>query len=146
MTLLIFLKATINAISNEFPVLGIPRVNLGATIEPISTARPDFLQGAATGGIFSGGFLRVGERGEEIIGTPASRVAVFPNKVTNMLTNLTNVLAQPQLQPVYGTNGVSNSYNQSNEYNDSMLNQFYGMNNNQDMMQRLAIQRMRKRR
>lgn len=74
-------------------------------IPRISTALPAFLQpteGAATGGVFGGGLLRVGERGEELIAN-ASKMAVFPNNFVQALDRLTETLiAQPVALPIGG--------------------------------------------
>lgn len=85
-------------------------------INRISTDVPGFLSGgdsnaagengftgAATGGLFQGpGMLRVGEKGEELMGIgSASRVGVFPNEFLQAVTALESVLvrALPSASP-----------------------------------------------
>lgn len=83
----------------------------------ISTALPAFLvpqvPGAATGGMFGKGMLKVGERGPEYIGA-ASKIGVLPAALTRVLDNLGGILAQPapMMIPAGDTyNSNSSTYN-----------------------------------
>lgn len=84
----------------------------GIKFDRISTELPDFLkaptQGAATGGLFGGGLLRVGERGPELIGS-ADKIGVLPANLTRALEGLSTILAQPQAQMI----PAGNTYNSS---------------------------------
>lgn len=64
----------------------------------VSTALPALLTpqvpGAATGGMFGSGLLRVGERGPELIGA-ADKIGVLPAGLTRALEGLGSILAQP---------------------------------------------------
>lgn len=94
------------------------------------------IPGAAEGGTFGPGLLRVGERGQEII-SAASRVSVFPNSVVRGLDALASVMASPApyMSPSMVTNNSSSSYDQS------MVNNFYGVRGSNDVMRRLSIAR-----
>lgn len=91
--------------------------------------------GARTGGDFSGGLLRVGENGEELIANTARRISVFPNE---FLTALDNLSANPQTLPASGAGG-GNTYNNSSESNASYT--FNNLNNDAQVMQRIALLR-----
>jgi hypothetical protein len=83
----------------------------------ISTDIPDFskaLAGAATGGMFTDGLLRVGERGPEMIAS-ASKIGVLPAELTRALQGLSGILAQPQPMMIPG--GDTNYNNSSSTYN-----------------------------
>lgn len=80
-------------------------------IPKISKEPPSWLTGAAQGGVFTKGLLRVGEQGEELIAS-ASKMAVFPNRMVNAMDNLASVMAQPVPMPVsagYGGDTYDNS-------------------------------------
>lgn len=92
--------------------------------------------GAAKGGLFSGGVLRVGEQGEEIVAS-ASKMAVFPNQFVRAVNSLSHVMAQPA--PIIvpgGSNSTTNTYN-----NGGINATFNNVPNNQDAMRRLGIMR-----
>lgn len=84
----------------------------GISFGRISTAVPAFLApavpGAATGGLFGGGLLKVGERGPELIGA-ADKIGVLPANLTRALEGLSTILAQPQAQMI----PAGNTYNSS---------------------------------
>lgn len=82
----------------------------------ISTELPAFLQSAplagARGGIFSKGFMTVGERGTELMYN-ASKMGVVPHEITNLLMGIQNILAQPQPQSVMASSTTNNTSNSS---------------------------------
>lgn len=84
----------------------------GISFGQISTALPAFLMpavpGAATGGVFDSGLLKVGERGPELIGA-ADKIGVLPAALTRALEGLGSILAQPA--PMNVPSG--NTYNES---------------------------------
>lgn len=87
----------------------------------ISTELPAFLQApvlaGATGGIFSKGFMTVGEKGTELMYN-ASKMGVVPHEITAILTSLESILAQPQAMPIYsGGNTTMNSSNSTFNFN-----------------------------
>lgn len=115
----------------------------GAIYEPVSLGRistglPSFLggetPGAATGGLFGGGLLRVGERGEELIAS-ANKLAVFPNNFVRAIDTLSQVMAQAAPVPV-AAGGVDNR-----SYDQSMTNNFYGVQGANDVMRRFNMLR-----
>lgn len=112
---------------------GLASVGSSFTIGRISTELPSFLQppGGATGGMFSSGLMRVGERGPELMYN-ASKVGVIPNDLTRVLTDLSTILAQPQALPLMG----GNTYNDSNS---NMTNNFYGVQGASDVMKRFSM-------
>lgn len=84
------------------------------------TAPAPTFPGAASGGIFTGGRLRVGERGAEIMTNAASKTAVFPKKDSrNLETIASSVLGQggsmalPMLAGAGAGNSSNTTYNQS---------------------------------
>jgi len=91
--------------------------------------------GAATGGTFGPGLLRVGEQGEELIANAARRVSIFPNSV---LTALEGLRAVPQALPASGLGG-GNIYNNSSESNANY--NFNNLNNDSQVLQRIALLR-----
>lgn len=106
-------------------------VGKGFTIGRISTALPSFLQapGGATGGIFSKGFMKVGERGPEYMYN-ASKMGVVPNDLVRVIGDLSTILAQPAPLPIGGSN--------YNDDHSSMINNFYGVQNGSDAIRRFA--------
>lgn len=115
----------------------------------ISTVMPDILNspdikssgsfgGAAMGGLFGGGLLRVGERGEELVAS-ANKLAVFPHEFVRAMDMLAQVMAQPAPMPVMA-GGVDNR-----SYNDTINANFYGVQNGDSAMRRFAaMQAMRR--
>lgn len=82
--------------------------------------------GAATGGMFTKGLMKVGEEGPEYIGA-ASKIGVLPAALTRALEGLSSVLAQPSPMPVPS----GNTYNDSNStYN------FNGVSSDNDARRR----------
>lgn len=79
---------------------------------------PPAIQGAATGGIFTGGMMKVGEKGEEYI-TPANKIGVFPNNFVTALQSLESVLMQSMSIPS-ASNMNSNSYNYNSSSNQTI--------------------------
>lgn len=107
------------------------------SLTTLSLEMPSFLTGAATGGMFSKGTLRVGEAGEEIISS-ASRMAVFPNNfvtaVESLTAVLTDIVAQPAPMPMpVGGNSYSD--------NHSMTINQYGVEGSQDSARRFRVMR-----
>lgn len=94
---------------------------------------PAFLTGAATGGVFGKGMLRVGERGSELLSS-ASRMAVFPHEFVRSMDALTGVMQQIVAQPAPMPIPAGNSYNSTDA---SMTNIFNGVNGSRDAMARL---------
>jgi hypothetical protein len=91
---------------------------------------------AALGGTFSGGLLRVGERGEEFIAS-AAKLAVFPHEFVQAIDRLTMVLAQPAPMPVYAGSTV-------NHINNGINATFNGVEGGNDIMRRMALLRARR--
>lgn len=107
-------EAILGAYNSIASAVGQPTIQFGAIpeIPKISTTPPGWLTGAAAGGLFSGGILRVGERGEELIAS-ANKMAVFPNKMVNAMDNLASVMAQPVPMPVTGGYGGGDTIDNS---------------------------------
>lgn len=97
----------------------------------ISTAVPSFLQptppGAARGGLFSPGRLRVGEQGPETLFN-ASKVGVLPADLTRVIEGIGSMMAQPapmmmpgntynESSSVYNFNGVQSDNDARRRYN-----------------------------
>lgn len=85
--------------------INLPRISM-------PTAPTAQMPGAARGGIFSGGLMRVGERGSEIMTNAASKTAVFPAAVTRNLNLIASVLGQSMPLSLNGAlagGGSSNS-------------------------------------
>ncbi len=93
------------------------------------------LPGAARGGMFGPGLLRVGEKGEELIANSARRLSVFPN---NFMSAIQNLAPQPQALPTGGVGGGS-VYNNSSESNAQY--NFNNMRSDSQVMQRIALLR-----
>jgi hypothetical protein len=110
----------------------------GISFGRISTELPAFLQGAplagATGGIFSKGFMTVGERGKELVYN-AAKMGVVPNEITNVLLALESILAQPQPMPIYSGGNTSNSNTTNSTFN------FNGVSSDKSARQRYNILR-----
>jgi hypothetical protein len=115
---------------------GLASVGSSFTIGRISTELPSFLAppGGATGGMFSKGLMKVGERGEELIFN-ATKTGVIPHDLTAALTSLTQVLAQPSPMPV-----MAGNYDNSQS---SQTNNFYGVQGANDVVKRMAALRGR---
>lgn len=107
------------------------------TIPRISTAPPSFLTGAATGGLFGPGFLRVGEKGEEIIQS-SSKLSVFPNPMLRAMESIAASTTSPSVVPMVG-NGSSSTDNSS--IDNSLNPTFNGVGDSGNVMQRLALLR-----
>lgn len=87
----------------------------GISFGRISTELPAFLQstpGAATGGQFGPGMLKVGERGPEYLYN-AQKVGVLPNDLLRAIDGIGSILAQPSPMLVPGG---GDTYNNSNSY------------------------------
>lgn len=109
----------------------------GSVFTPVEFGRipiepPSFLTGAAAGGLFSGGLLKVGERGQELIGS-ANKLAVFPNEFTRAVEALTSVISGPVPVPVPAT---SNSVTNNNQRTVNAT--FNGVQGPNDVMRRFA--------
>lgn len=104
-------------------------------IAHLSTAPPGFLTGGATGGLFSSGIMKVGERGTELI-TSATKKAVFPADFTRAMTSVMHLL-QPR-SVAYATPSVVNQ-SSSSTTDRSMTNIFNGVDGAQDTVRRLAM-------
>lgn len=83
----------------------------------VSTELPAFLRpsvpGAATGGLFDSGLMKVGERGPEYIAA-ATKIGVLPAELTRILDTLSSVMAAPSPMMVPGGdtyNNTSQSFN-----------------------------------
>jgi hypothetical protein len=92
------LAESINTLKSSVGSFSIPRIALPA------------IEGAATGGMFSKGLLKVGEKGTELIGS-AQRIGVLPAQITAALQGLEGILAQPS--PMYVPGGDSYNTNSS---------------------------------
>lgn len=84
----------------------------------ISTDIPDFkgVVGAATGGMFSEGITKVGERGSEYI-MSATKMGVLPHALTNIIDSLGSIMAQPAPMMVPGGNTNYNNSNSTYNFN-----------------------------
>lgn len=97
-----FLKDAINGLKSASGNISFGR---------ISTEMPAFLTqppAAAKGGLFSGGLVKVGERGPEMIAS-ASKIGVLPAELTQMLEGLGSILAQPSPMTVPSGDTYNNS-------------------------------------
>ena len=110
---------------------------------------PDFLIAkdsfAARGGLFGPGSLLVGEKGPEII-TPAQKIAVLPNQLTNLMLRHQQVQPRPYARPIYHSNNYT-TYNTTNHYDHSMRTNFHGgeSRNARSVDQRLRNMQIRSR-
>lgn len=107
-----------------------------AELQALANLAASSLIGGATGGMFSGGMMRVGENGEEIISTGASKLGVFPNSFVTAIEALTAVLAQPMQMPL-----PMGGYNTTNNTDNSINATFNGVQGGNDVMRRLATAR-----
>lgn len=102
-----FLKDTINQLHGAAS---------GVHFGRISEALPAFLQAAplagAHGGIFSKGFMTVGERGTELMYN-ASKMGVVPHEITSLLTGISGIIAQAQPQAIMGGGDTNTTTNNS---------------------------------
>lgn len=113
------------------------KAGFGNAFTPVTFGRipiepPSFLTGAKLGGLFSGGLLKVGERGEELIGS-ASKLAVFPNEFVRAVEGLTQMLSGPVPVPIPATSNVVTNNNQR-----SINATFNGVQGPSDVMRRFA--------
>lgn len=92
--------------------------------------------GGATGGLFSGGVMKVGERGEEIIAS-ASKMAVFPNSFVRSIDALSSVLGGRSAVPMASPSMVSNSSSSSTDR--SLHATFNGGSGDQNTLRRLKM-------
>jgi phage-related protein len=114
----------------------------GVSFGRISTDIPDFLKAApaaATGGMFTKGLIKVGERGPEYIGA-ASRVGILPAEITRALEGLGSILAAPAPMMVPG-----NSYVDDHSSQSSLTANFYGQQDPQSIMRRMSLLQARRR-
>ena len=90
----------------------------------ISTALPAFLApAAATGGMFSKGLVKVGEKGPEYVGA-ADKIGVLPAELTRVLDGLGSILAAPAPMTVpggdtYNSNASTYNFNGVQSDNDA---------------------------
>ncbi len=124
------LRAILAAVKGSGLLLFIPQLSnlIGAFENALTTL------GAARGGLFSGGLLKVGERGPELVGS-AEKLAVFPASVTKMLESLNSIMAQPRYVPAQAA-----SYQYNNQRSMGDVN-FYGIQGTNDAMHRYAMLR-----
>jgi hypothetical protein len=78
--------------------------------------------------------MQVGERGTELMYN-ASKMGVIPHELTNVLMDLSSILAQPQAAPMMAG---GNDYSQS-----SQTNNFYGVQGASDVVRRMSQLRAR---
>lgn len=143
--------ATIQAISSEFtgaPIRNVSDLRISHVDMPsnpfnfasgVSAFNTSSTPGAAEGGIFGRGLLRVGERGEEMIGA-ANRIAVFPNNLTRAIDTLNSILSPALAMAAPGAFTSTNQQTTNN--NQQTINATF--NNAQrpdEMMSRLAMLR-----
>lgn len=121
------LATAIATLKSSVSNLTIPRIAVPAIEE------------AATGGMFTKGLIKVGERGPEYIGA-ASRIGILPTEITRALDGLGSILAAPA--PVMVPAG--NNYNSSND-NHAMTNNFYGQTDPAGVMRRMSVLKARSR-
>ena len=91
-------------------------------IPHISNAPPGFLTGGATGGLFSSGLMKVGERGTEMIAS-ATKLAVFPHQFTQAVETLAGLMDQHRVP--YATPSVVN-HSQTSNTDRSITANVYG--------------------
>ena len=80
--------------------------------------------GAAHGGLFTRGLVRVGEDGEELVGA-ASKIGVLPNRLTQVFDRLEAMLAPPPAMPIPLAEGATT--NTTTTIENSMVNHFNGV-------------------
>lgn len=97
------------------------QVDLGTVQFPLPAINIGQAPQAATGGLFTGGLLSVGEKGQEFV-APASKVGVFPNNFVTAIQSLESVLASSMFVP--NSNNISN--NQT--YNNNNMSQTFNIN------------------
>lgn len=94
-------------------------INLPRIAMPAAPAAS--MPGAARGGIFSGGMMRVGELGTEVMANAASKTAVFPANVVRDLDIIARILGGGGSMPLPllagGGGNTSNSTTYNQEFN-----------------------------
>lgn len=101
------LAGAVATLRSSIDKLAIPRIALPA----LETA-----PAAATGGMFSEGVTKVGERGTEYV-MSASKIGVLPHALTQVLDNLGSIMAQPSPMMVPAGNSYSNSNSSTFNFN-----------------------------
>lgn len=114
-------------------------INLGAFSNAINLPHinPPAPPGAAKGGMFGPGLLRVGEHGEELLYN-ASRVGVLPNSITRAFDAISSVIPGMSLM---GGAGVVNNSSSSTTNDNSMTNIFNGQQQPDDVVRKLSFMR-----
>ncbi len=103
------------------------------TLGRLSATPPAFVTGAAAGGVFGAGLMKVGERGSELMAN-ATRTAVFPHEFVTAITRMTNVIeVLATAAPVYAPASAGNS---GNSYDYSMVNNFHGVQDSREAIRR----------
>lgn len=129
----------IDQLAQSIPALGLPSLSQGSLLQGLRDIQHGFsvprvtLPGAARGGLFGPGFMRVGERGSEIMGA-AQRTAVFPNNFITALNSLTGVMQQVVAQPAPQYAGGGNT-----AYDQSMTVNQYGVQGSRDSARRFRV-------
>jgi hypothetical protein len=111
--------------------ISIPRV-------PLPTVPTPAVPGAATGGLFGDGLLRVGERGEEMVASGATRLGVFPNSFVTAVEALTDVMTQSYSPAGASASSTTYDYSMNPTYNG-------GAGTSSAERQRIAIMRIMRR-
>ncbi|MDX2138336.1 MAG: hypothetical protein SF123_09605 [Chloroflexota bacterium] len=135
-----FIGGVADSLANvPLPGVGDIAAQLGGTAAELRTPLTfgrvtGVVPGAARGGLFGKGMLKVGERGEEYIMNASSKLAVFPNQMLRAMDSMSQMLAQPapMLMP------SSTTYNDSHDMN---VNFNGGAGNPADVMRRLSLMR-----
>lgn len=91
----------------------------------------------AQGGILGRGVFKSGERGPEI-GMSAAPFAMFSNKFVNAIDLFADVMAKPMPMPIPAGGSTTNNNQQS------MVNNFYGIDKPQDTARRIALLRAKR--
>lgn len=91
----------------------------------------------AGGGILGRGIFKSGERGPEV-GMSAAPFAMFSNRFVNAIDLFADVMAKPMPMPIPAGGGTTNNNQQS------MTNNFYGIDKPQDVARRIALLRAKR--